>query len=417
MATAAPRQRRSLSHVGGPIDLGGSRVEALALAHAMEVAPEPATPNKSDGEDRAHVHGFHTYPARMHPVTAARLVEAFSQKGDSVLDPFCGSGTVLVEALCLGRAATGIDLNPVAVKLATTKTRRRQVGELDQLVALARQAAAFADARRRARAGATRRYSGEDVALFDAHVLLELDGLRAGIASTTEPMRSDLMMVLSSLLVKVSRRRADTSEETQARRLAAGYPSKLLVKKTIELAKRIDAFERLLPSPRPSVRVSLDDATRLATVRDREIDFALTSPPYAGTYDYLAHHALRMRWLELDPKGLERGEVGSRRRYAALRGNDARAAWAAELVTLLSAAERVMKRDAFLVLFIGDSAVGEAEHGEALRADDMVADAAGKTRFERVARASQERPHFHGPSIQVFRKRPRREHVLLLRRR
>ena len=35
----------------------------------------PATDDEDDPA-RAHVHGFHTYPARMHPVTAARLVAA-----------------------------------------------------------------------------------------------------------------------------------------------------------------------------------------------------------------------------------------------------------------------------------------------------------------------------------------------------
>src|SRR5580658_214827 len=115
------RQRRSLSNVGGAVDLGGSRAEALALAGALEVAP--ATTGEGEGEDRAHVHGFHTYPARMHPATATRLIEAFASPGSTVLDPFCGSGTVLVEAMRLGSTAIGTDLNPLAVRLATIKTK------------------------------------------------------------------------------------------------------------------------------------------------------------------------------------------------------------------------------------------------------------------------------------------------------
>jgi hypothetical protein len=220
------------------------------------------------------------------------------------------------------------------------------------------------------------------------------------------------MMVLSAILVKLSRKRGDTSVATAPRRLAAGYPSKVFVKKAIELKKRIEGFEALVTKPRPRIHVEVDDATRLRTVADRSIDFALTSPPYAGTYDYLAHHALRMRWLGLDSRDLERAELGSRRRYASLPANDARAAWAKELASFLSAAARVTKRGGFLALLIGDSAVA----GEALRADAMVSSAAESSAFERVARASQERPHFHGPTVQVFRRAPRREHALLLRR-
>jgi DNA modification methylase len=157
----------------------------------------------------------------------------------------------------------------------------------------------------------------------------------------------------------------------------------------------------------------LDDATRLTSVPDRSIDLVLTSPPYAGTYDYLAHHALRMRWLGLDARPLERGEMGARRRYGLLDAAAAREAWVDELRAMLGSVERVLRRGASLVLLIADSVVA----GQALWADEMVAAASRGTHIECVARASQSRPHFHRPSANAFRDRPRAEHALLLRRR
>ena len=194
------------------------------------------------------------------------------------------------------------------------------------------------------------------------------------------------------------------------RRIAAGYPSKLFVKKAEELARRLGELDALLPKPRPSVRVAQDDATQLATVAADSIDFALTSPPYAGTYDYLAHHAMRMRWLGLDPGALSSGEIGARRRYAPLGPDEARAAWIAELRAVLAATARVLRRGGFLVMLLGDSAVGQTP----LRAPDVVEAAASGSAMEPVARASQERPHFHGPTVALFRHTPRREHALLL---
>lgn len=67
-------------------------------------------------------HGFHSYPAMMIPQVARRLIENYSRPGDTVLDPFCGSGSVLVEAKVLGRNSWGIDLNPVALLVARAKT-------------------------------------------------------------------------------------------------------------------------------------------------------------------------------------------------------------------------------------------------------------------------------------------------------
>jgi SAM-dependent methyltransferase len=384
-------------------------VEARVLARALEVAPH--LPG-AEGEDRAHVHGFHSYPARSHPVTVARLVEDFSLAGSTVLDPFCGSGTVLVEAMRLGRATVGTDLNPVAVKLATLKTRAHSEDELRGLVAAAEGAAAFAEDRRRARAGATRRYGLDDVALFDPHVLLELDSLRAATQKLVEPQKMELLLVLSSILVKLSRKRGDTSEETVPRRLAAGYPSSLFVRKTLELVARLRELETGLPSPRPRARVALEDAGLLPSVGEASVDLIVTSPPYAGTYDYLAHHALRIRWLGLDAAGLSQGEMGARRLYAAMRDGDVRGAWARELERMLRSAERVLRPGGALVLLIGDSVVGK----QPLRADDMVAAAADGTRMRCIARASQARPHFHGPTARVFQGQPRAEHALLLRR-
>ncbi len=401
--------------MGGDVDVGGSRTEALALAGALEVPPAPPEgPGESEGEERAHIHGFHTYPARMHPSTASRLVRAFSLPRAAVLDPFCGSGTVLVEALVAGRSAIGTDLNPVAVRLSATKTRPRAPGELEALVRSARVVSDFARERRQARAGASRRLPKEDVAAFDAHVLLELDSLRAGIEEKAPGLlRADLFMVLSAILVKLSRKRGDTSEALGTRRLAAGYPSKLFVRKAEELARRLAELEALVPRPRPSVRVGQDDAARLSTVAAETIDLTLTSPPYAGTYDYLAHHALRLRWLSLDASVLAEGEMGARRNYASLGPAEAHAAWTRELRGVLASAERVLKRGGWLVLMIGDSAVGTA----ALRANDLVLSSAEGTKMECVARASQERPHFHGPTIAAFKSAPRREHALLLRKR
>ena len=68
-------------------------------------------------------HGFHQYPARMHPEIARRIIQKYATDStDIVLDPFMGSGGVLVESLLNGNNSLGIDLNPFAVFLSGVKT-------------------------------------------------------------------------------------------------------------------------------------------------------------------------------------------------------------------------------------------------------------------------------------------------------
>ena len=405
-----PRKRRSLTNVGGGIETEGT-ADAQLLAHALEVTPSG---DDVDDPSRAHVHGFHTYPARLHPDTAARLVQAFVPAAGRVLDPFCGSGTVLVEALIQGRRPFGVDLNPLAVRLARCKTRRRDDPELAQLVIHAQTCATHADARRKAKAGATRRFSAEDVALFEPHVLLELDSLRAAIETLPDhPARLDLSLVLSSLLVKLSKKRGDTSEHVTSRRTAAGAAARLFVQKTEELARSFAALRALLPmTVAHGAFVEQDNATDLRTLPPVQMDAIITSPPYAATYDYIAHHALRLRWLGLDAAQFIRGEMGARSTYQRIQPGDAAEAWSRELARFFLAAARVLPIDGPMVLVMGDSAVGDV----ALRADDIVARTALDHGFFPAARASQPRPHYHGPTLAAFHNRPRAEHAILLRR-
>jgi len=78
---------------------------------------------------KEHVHSFHAYPARMVPQVVEHLIKIFSTKvidsighqNWSIYDPFCGSGTVLVEGKKLKFNVCGVDINPLAVLIANVK--------------------------------------------------------------------------------------------------------------------------------------------------------------------------------------------------------------------------------------------------------------------------------------------------------
>jgi hypothetical protein len=67
-------------------------------------------------------HDFYRYPARFSPQFARAAIEAFTQPGDVVLDPFMGGATTLVEARALGRRAVGSDISSLSVFLGRVKT-------------------------------------------------------------------------------------------------------------------------------------------------------------------------------------------------------------------------------------------------------------------------------------------------------
>ncbi|MFZ0675899.1 DNA methyltransferase [Methanoregula sp.] len=56
---------------------------------------------------------IHKYWARKPDNIVAAYIERYSKEGDTVLDPFSGSGVTAIEALRLGRKAIAVDLDPV----------------------------------------------------------------------------------------------------------------------------------------------------------------------------------------------------------------------------------------------------------------------------------------------------------------
>src|SRR5688572_5041948 len=103
----------------GRLVTGGDPAAAEALAAALRA------PGVDHEIAESLTHPFHSYPARLHPATARVLVELVggrgAGRGRTIVDPFCGSGTTLVEARAAGFRAAGVDLNPLAVLVARAK--------------------------------------------------------------------------------------------------------------------------------------------------------------------------------------------------------------------------------------------------------------------------------------------------------
>lgn len=72
------------------------------------------------------LHQLSPFLGKMKSSMAKELVTTFSDPGDTVLDPFSGSGTVPLEAAICKREAIGIDRNPYSILLTNAKLRAPQ---------------------------------------------------------------------------------------------------------------------------------------------------------------------------------------------------------------------------------------------------------------------------------------------------
>lgn len=88
--------------------------------------------NLQDANTKEYPHCFHTYPAMMIPQIARKLLKRYGVEGGWLLDPYCGTGTSLVEASLFGMHSVGCDINPLVRLIATTKLTPISLQTLDR---------------------------------------------------------------------------------------------------------------------------------------------------------------------------------------------------------------------------------------------------------------------------------------------
>ena len=418
------RQRRSLSmpRTSGRVHRDGLTATATVLVEALTAA-------QSDRETAdTFTHPFHTNPARLHPATAKILVEFVAEGGgrtQPIVDPFCGSGTVLVEARALGARAIGIDLNPLAVLVARAKTwtvpprRRNGLRAAAHAIASATVAAGKAARHSGATPADLRKPKGFDPnardrrlkSWFAPHVRRELEDLAARI----DEVRADdaelaevLRACLSAVLYKVSSRTSDTDPTWIDRKIGRGQAARLFAQRADLLAAGLDDLSKV-HGPLPEIFEM--DARKLGeAVADGTAAGVVTSPPYPGTYDYAEHQRLRFDFLALRHRDLDAGELGPRRAF----DNDPRAAydaWRAAHADVIASIGRALAPGRAAAIVMGDSVA----KGKALFALDELRDALTSD-LTIEAWASQERPMLGAGERRAFGDRPKAEHAVVLRR-
>ena len=411
-----------------PSTAGRVRADGEPGAPELLVAALRAAQQDPDDAAASLTHPFHSYPARLHPATARVLVDIVGSRMPAedmpLVDPFCGSGTVLVEARAARINAVGVDLNPLAVLVARAKSwsgtarRREEFRELGHQIAGAVMAAGKAARRSGAEAPGLRKPQGFDpnardrrlAAWFAPHVRRELELLATHCDEMRErdpELGAMLTACLSAILYKVSSRTSDTDSTWVDRNIPRGAPARHFGQRVELLFAGIGDMR----SNSTSQVVETDARALESVVRAGTVGGIVTSPPYAGTYDYADHQRLRFDFLALRHKDLDQREIGSRRSFEA-DPDEAHRTWRRALTDTIDAITKALAPGALAAIVIGDSNA----QGRAFYAIDDVREAL-TDELGLVAWASQERPMLGGAEHRAFGDRPKAEHAILFRRR
>ncbi len=403
----------------GRITADGDRGLADGLVAALRAAQEDSEIAES------LTHPFHSYPAKMHPATArilADIVGRTARRPQPIVDPFCGSGTTLVEIRAANMRAIGVDLNPLAVLVARAKTwtvppkRRREMRDVGHAIGGEVLAAGKAARRSGAEAAPMRKPAGFDpnarnrrlAAWFAPHVRRELELIASHLDELRErdaELADVLTACLSAILYKVSSRTSDTDGTWVDRNVPRGAAARHFIQRVELLHAGLGDF----PPGSPPDIFEMDARKLGEVVPDGSAGGIITSPPYAGTYDYAEHQRLRFDFLALRHRELDAGEIGSRRSFET--NAEAERWWRKALADIMDVFARALAPGAAAAIMIGDSVTRTRAH---YALDDVRGALTDELVLE--AWASQQRPMLGGVERRAFGDRPKAEHILLLRR-
>lgn len=399
--------------------------------------------NYAEDNTRAYTHSIHPYPAMMIPQVAGRLIDMYAKPKAVILDPFSGSGSVLLEAFIRGYDSYGIDINPLSLLISRIKTtplnyKGLQI-ELEKIL------------KKTSLAKNTKRPNFFNIDYwFKPEVVSHLTALQTAIDSINDKKIKDFFKVVFSFTVRAASNTRNGEFKLYRiddDKLRNFNPNALKIfKKRAEenIAAMADLWEKYSRS-KTKVNILNEDTRHRTSIKDKKVDIVVTSPPYGDSKTTVAYgqfSRLSLQWLgfegkdidvdnrslggRLDVKNLHLGYASPNLRYVldlVSRVDQKRArevlAFYIDLNKCFLELHRVIKKGGFLCMVVGNRTV----KGIQLPTDEIVADFGESTGFRYIETIIRKIPNKRMPSKNSPTNEPgvlgstmTEEHIVILER-
>lgn len=381
---------------------------------------------------------IHPFPARMAPDIAQEFLNECAE-GGRVLDPMCGSGTVLRAAVEAGLNCLGVDIDPLAVLMSRVWVTPLDSSKLsDAANDIVQRARNLPDDQvEKMPDPETRRFMAF---WFAPRQRRQLHRLATVLRESSQPETDALSVALSRIIVtkEMMASLARDTSHSRPHRVATENDFDVysgFIKAASHLAKRL-APELI----RGKADVVEGDARILKELDDDTFDIAVTSPPYLNAIDYFRGHKLTLVWLGYDLSSIRvtrSASVGAERVLASTAGQvdvtsyvvesansaitDRHLGWirryAVDMQAVFGELARVVKQHGRVVIVVGNSFLSGAAINNAMLVRDIAQESGFLVEDSRVRSIPARRRYLPPPrnGNNMLDTRMREETVLKLR--
>lgn len=266
--------------------------------------------NRTKSVNQYLTHWIYPYKGKFHPQMIRALLNIIGLgKGDTVLDPFIGSGTTALEAQLLGINCIGIDISPLCVLQSKVKTK--SISVLNEII----------------------KQKPNFLKLFDEKTLdKEISRIE------NEEVRNFYLLAKLVALSDSVRRKKDF-KKSFLKNLEMMIAS---VKDFVDISNQLNL-------ELGNVDIKEGDARKLS-LPSNSVDGIITSPPYSIALDYIANDFHALKALGFEPASLREKFIGVRGQ-----GNSKLQLYDEDMVQALKEMHRVLKPNKFAVLVLGNA--------------------------------------------------------------
>lgn len=300
---------------------------------------------------REATHGYHPFHGKFIPQIPKTIIEHLTKPGDTVLDPFCGSGTALVEANILNRKSIGTDIAPIAVLVSKVKTTYIETEELateikkiEKMVFQKTAKSVIPD------------FPNKDI-WYNERTLKELGNIWGQIL--TFKSNTDIFDFFKVAFSSILKTAANRSEHWNWAFIGDNIlpkidkyvdPNKIFFNTIKRMANGMREFGEIKTNK--SVKVLQIDTRKLSNYLKKKVDLIITSPPYCFAIDFNRYYRLSYYWFDWEINKNRDIEIGARSKRGKKNSVDE---YFADMAICIKEFYKILADDGFCCFTLGDT--------------------------------------------------------------